>query len=147
MNASEQAKGLTIATKIAAAVNLFKSEFPDARADLKPWKNDPETRQQLDPDSIDLGFHFPGWSRRLQSRSILIQIRFHNDPFDRVQRAIGIDIAGFGHNGQAWQLSTVEAWQFVGESQPVEEVKRKLKDFCKHIFAIFNSIENYNSNF
>ena len=41
MNASERAKGLDIATKIASIVTLFKTQFPDAKADLKPWNNDP----------------------------------------------------------------------------------------------------------
>jgi hypothetical protein len=76
MNASERAEGLDITTKIASVVTLFKAQFPDAKADLKPWKNDPDTRELVDPDSIDIGFHFPGWSRRYQSNSILVQIRF-----------------------------------------------------------------------
>ena len=70
MNASEQAKGLEITTKIAAIVNLFKQQFPDAKADLNPWRNDPDTVDLVDPDSIDIGFHFPGWSPKIQSRSI-----------------------------------------------------------------------------
>ncbi|MGK7916018.1 MAG: hypothetical protein AB4038_10810 [Prochloraceae cyanobacterium] len=86
MNASEQAKGLEVTAKIAAIVNLFKSEFPDAKADLKPWRNDPDTRNLVDPDSIDIGFHFPGWSRRFLSRSMLVQIRFHRLPSDEYQR-------------------------------------------------------------
>lgn len=48
MNAVEQARGLEFATKIAAIVNLFKSVFPDARADLKPWANDPDTQELVD---------------------------------------------------------------------------------------------------
>lgn len=58
MNASEQAINLELASKIATVVNLFKFEFPDAKSDLKPWKNDPETRELIDPDSIDIGFTF-----------------------------------------------------------------------------------------
>jgi hypothetical protein len=62
MNAVEQAINLETASKIATIVNLFKAEFPDAKSDLKPWANDPDTRKLLDPDSIDLSFHLPGWS-------------------------------------------------------------------------------------
>ncbi len=80
MNAAEQAISPETASKIAAIVNLFKQEFPDAKADLKPWMNDPDTRELVDPDSIDIGFHFPGWSPRFQSRSILVQIRLFQDP-------------------------------------------------------------------
>lgn len=139
MNAAEQAKGLDITTKIAAVVNLFKLIFPDAKADLKPWHNDAQTRQLVDPDSIDIGFHFPGWSRRFQSRSILVQIRIHQDSVDNSQRLIGLEIAGFNHQGQAWRLSTVENWQCVGNYQPTSEVIEQLKDFCRQVFQLFNS--------
>ena len=138
MNASEQAKGLEVTAKIAAIVNLFKSEFPDAKADLKPWRNDPDTRNLVDPDSIDIGFHFPGWSRRFQSRSILVQIRFHREPSDESQRLIGVEMAGFNHQGEAWRLSTIENWQFVGKYQPAADVGEKLKHFCRQVFELFN---------
>ena len=138
MNASEQAKGLEVTAKIAAIVNLFKSEFPDAKADLKPWRNDPETRNLVDPDSIDIGFHFPGWSRRFQSRSILVQIRFYREPSDESQRLIGVEMAGFNHQGEAWRLSTIENWQFVGKYQPAADVEEKLKHFCRQVFELFD---------
>lgn len=138
MNAAEQAKGLEITTKIAAVVTLFKTHFPDARADLKPWANDPDTRNLIDPDSIDIGFHLPGWSRLFQSRSILVQIRFFEDPLALTRRVIGVEAVGFTHTGEQWRLSTVENWQFVGATQPAEEVKEKLKQFCRQIFELFN---------
>ena len=137
MNAAEQAKGLEATTKIAAIVNLFRREFPDAKADLKPWRNDPETLNLIDPDSIDIGFHFPGWSRRFQSRSILVQIRFHSDPLDNSLGLIGLETAGFNHQGEAWRLSTVDNWQFVGKSPPAAEVKEKLKHFSQQVFTLF----------
>lgn len=138
MNASEQARSLEVTTKIAAVVNLFKSGFPDAKADLKPWSNDPDTRELVDPDSIDIGFHFPGWSRKFQSRSILVQIRFYQDPLEGSRRLIGIEAAGFNHQGEAWRLSTVDSWQFVGSCQPASEVGEKLKQFCRQVFELFN---------
>jgi len=138
VNAAEQARGLEVTTKIAAIVNLFKSEFPDAKADLNPWRNDPDTRELVDPDSIDIGFHFPGWSRRFQSRSILVQIRFYQDPLEGYQRLIGLEMAGFNHQGEAWRLSTVDSWQLVGKYQPAVEVAPKLKHFCRQVFELFN---------
>ena len=137
MNAVEQAKGLEFTTKIATIVNLFKSEFPDARADLKPWKNDPDTRELVDPDSIDIGFHLPGWSRKFQCRSILVQIRLYQDPLNSTLRAIGVEAEGFDHRGKAWRLSTINDWQFVGESEPVPEVGEKLKHFCREVLSLF----------
>lgn len=139
MNAAEQAKGLEAASKIAAVVNLFKSEFPDARADLKPWANDPDTQELVDPDSIDIGFHFPGRSRLFQSRSLLLQIRFHEDALTQERRAIGIEMAGFDHRGKQWRLSTVENWTFEGENSPVPEVAEKLKAFIRQALELFDS--------
>ncbi|MBH8565247.1 hypothetical protein I8748_24200 [Nostoc sp. CENA67] len=138
MNAAEQATNLELASKIATVVNLFKFEFPDAKSDLKPWKNDPETRELVDPDSIDIGFHFPGISKSWRSRSVLIQIRFYQDPINNLRRAIGIEVAGFDHRGEAWRLSTVENWSFFGESLPSGEVGDKLKKVCRQILEVFN---------
>ena len=138
MNASEQATNLELASKIATVVNLFKLEFPDAKSDLKPWKNDPDTRELVDPDSIDIGFHFPGISKSWRSRSILIQIRFYQDPISDSRRAIGLEVAGFDHRGEAWRLSTVENWSFVGMCEPAPEVRDKLKQICRHILEVFN---------
>ena len=143
MNAAEQAIGLDLATKIAAVVTLFKVQFPDVRADLKPWANDPDTQEQTDPDSIDIGFHLPGWSRSIQSRSILVQIRFHSDCFysdlaEKSRRAIGLEVSGFTHLGEQWRLSTIQDWQFFGSAEPTDEIKEKLKLFCRQIFELFN---------
>ncbi|MEB3224779.1 MAG: hypothetical protein VKJ86_03135 [Synechococcus sp.] len=137
MNASERALGVELATKIASVVNLFRAEFPDARADLKPWRNDPETSELVDPDSIDIGFHLPGWSPRFQSRSMLVQIRFFTDPLDQVQKFIGIETAGFNHHGEAWRLSTVAQWQLVGNYQPAKDVCDRLQRFSQRAFELF----------
>jgi hypothetical protein len=139
LNASERAKGLEITTKIASVVNLFKAQFPDVKADLKPWKNDPDTRELVDPDSIDIGFHFPGWSPRIQCNSILVQIRFYKDPLEETEKFIGIETAGFSHVGQAWRFSTVENWQLLGKHQPATQVEEKLKTFSRQVFELFSS--------
>ncbi len=142
MNAADQAIGVVVATKIAAVVNLFKTQFPDAKADLKPWANDPTIRDLIDPDSIDIGFHLPGWSRQMQCRSVLVQIRFHNDPLLQSRRAIGIEAAGFTHLGEQWRLSTVQNWQFVGQVEPSALPQEKLKTFCRQVFELFNTFDN-----
>lgn len=138
MNAAEQAKSLETASKIAAIVNLFKSVFPDAKADLKPWANDPDTQELVDPDSIDIGFHLPGFSRLFQSRSVLLQIRFHEDPLTGNRRAIGAEAAGFDHRGKQWMISTVHNWSFEGDCCPVDEIADKLRAFLKQSLDLFN---------
>ncbi len=139
MNAAEQAVTVELASKIAAIVNRFKSEFADARADLKPWMNDPDTRELVDPDSIDLGFHFPGRSRRFQSRSILVQIRFHRDDQAEQRRAIGLELVGFDHQGKQWHFSTINQWVFEGNCYPIPEVQEQLRAFCRESLQVFNS--------
>jgi hypothetical protein len=139
VNASEQANSLELASKIATVVNLFKSAFPDMRADLKPWMNDPQSQGFIDPDSIDIGLHLPGWSRRFQCRSILVQIRFYTDPIHQTHRAIGLELAGFNHIGTQWQLSTVGNWAFKGMTEPTAEVAAQLKDICQRTLELFNN--------
>mgnify|MGYP006946326950 CR=1 FL=1 len=151
MNAAECAKTIALASRIAGTVNLFKIQFPDVRTDLKPWLNDADTRDLIDPESIDLGFHFPGYSRACACRSILVQIRLFHDPYhdgfsDRTKaeaidlnpRVIGLDLAGYDHRGQQWRLSTIESWQFVGETTPRSEPAEKLKHFSRDVFQLFN---------
>jgi len=138
VNAAEQAKNFEVASQIATVINLLKSQFPDARVDMKPWMNDPCTQELVDPDSIDLGFHFPGFSRSFQSRSVLIQIRFHHDRLENAYRAIGIEVTGYSHKGQQWRFSTVENWHFEGETQPNPDTASKLKQFCRQTLALFN---------
>ncbi|MEM7769819.1 MAG: hypothetical protein AAGA75_01645 [Cyanobacteria bacterium P01_E01_bin.6] len=138
MNAAEKAKSVDTASKIASVVNQFKDEFPDAKADLKPWANDQDTLELVDPDSIDIGFHFPGYSRRFQSRSILVQIRFHTDQLAQIHRAIGVELAGFDHRGKQWQLSTVHDWNIEGENAPDPDVQEKFRRFCRKIYELFN---------
>lgn len=142
MNAAEQAKNLEVTSKIASVVNLFKAQFPDVRVDLKPWMNDPETRELVDPDSIDIGFHFPGRSRLMQSRCILMQIRLYHDPLEAKCRAIGVDAAGYDHRGQQWKVSTVDNWQILGQCHPATEAADKLKLFCRQVFELFNGADS-----
>ncbi len=137
MNAAEQATSFNLAAKIASVVTLFKAQFPDARADLKPWLNEPETLELVDPDSIDIGFHLPGWSPRFQGRSLLVQIRFYRDPSDGQQRLIGLETAAFNHEGEAWRLSTIDRWQIEGSYRPAAEVSDRLQEFCRQVFKLF----------
>ncbi|MBF2078937.1 MAG: hypothetical protein IGR76_10575 [Synechococcales cyanobacterium T60_A2020_003] len=138
MNASERATTAEVAGKIAATVNAFKAHFPDVRVDLKPWASNRDTRDLVDPDSIDVGFHFPGRSRLCQCRSILAQIRFYSDPVTKTYRVIGLELAGFDHKGKQWQLSTINNWDIIGEVTPVPDVTHKLKLFCQQVFELFN---------
>ena len=134
MNAADQASSIEFASKIAATVGLFKSELPDLRADLKPWANDPETRDLIDPHSVDIGFHFPGVSRLFQCRSLLIQIRLHPDLETKKPKAIGLEVAGFDHRGQQWRFSTIDNWRFEGHTTPDPRSGESLRNCCRRVF-------------
>lgn len=138
MNAAEQATSIEFASKIATVVRVFKSEFPDLRVDLKPWANDSNTRSLVDPDSIDIGFHFPGISRLFHCRSLLVQIRFHGEVENSAKRVIGLEIGGFDHRGKQWTFSTIEQWLFAGEGVPEKVAGDRLKACCRQVFDIFN---------
>ncbi|MEM0979681.1 MAG: hypothetical protein AAGH78_05335 [Cyanobacteria bacterium P01_H01_bin.58] len=140
MNAAEKATSIEFASKIATIVRLFKAEFPDLRVDLKPWANDRDTRSLVDPDSIDIGFHFPGVSRLFRCRSLLVQIRFYGDPDSHQQRLIGMDIAGFDHRGKQWTFSTIHQWLFVGSAVPETASGDRLKHCCRQVFDIFYNV-------
>ena len=138
MNAAQQATDIPLTSKIASAVSLFRSEFPDAKVDLKPWAEDIDTQDLVDPDSIDFSFHFPGWSRRWQSRSVLVQLRFYDDGLEGSRNFIGLEVAGFDYRGKQWRLSTVNDWRFEGAVEPQAEVADKLRRFCRQIFELFS---------
>lgn len=140
MNAAEQANSVELASKIAAVVNLFKGAFPDAHVDLKPWLNDPQSRNLIDPDSIDIGFHLPGWSPRFQCRSMLVQIRCHCDPLEQVRSAIGIEITGFNHEGKRWQFSSLGEWHCPGGGKPAADLAEKFQRFAREALALFASV-------
>ncbi len=138
MNAAEQASTIEFTSKIAAIVGLFKSELPDLRADLKPWADDPETQDLIDPHSVDIGFHFPGVSRPFQCRSLLIQIRLHQDLETHQLKVIGLEVGGFDHRGQQWRLSTIDNWQFEGQITPDPTSGESIRNCCRRVFEVFN---------
>jgi hypothetical protein len=126
MNAAEKATSLQLANKIAAIVNLFKREFTQVKPNLSPWNNDPDTREWMDPDSIDIGFNLP-------PGQTLVQLRLQSD------RLIGIDILCFGLLGsERWKFSTIGDWAFLGASPPSETFQKTVKEISYEIFTIFN---------
>ncbi|MFN3360292.1 MAG: hypothetical protein ACK421_02525 [Pseudanabaenaceae cyanobacterium] len=132
MNAIEKVASIELASKIATVVNLFRQQFPAARVDLSPWTNDPETRRNLDPDSIDLSFSFPGVNRHISSRCILVQLRFQAD------NLIGIDAAGFGYQGKQWSFSTIGNWEYRGHQLPAPLLADRFKQFCRDVYQLFS---------
>ena len=88
---------------VASIVTLVREQFPAAKPNLQPWRDDAQTRQWDEPESLDLSFHFPGWSPRLQCRSLLFQLRFQNNDGDQGLKLLGVLIRGMTYDGERWR--------------------------------------------
>ena len=138
MNAADQARSLELAQAIASVVRLLRVHFPDARPNLTPWRDDPLTREFAEQESLDLSFHFPGWSPRTQCRSFLVQLRLDQAPGpDQRPRLLGVLIRGLTYESERWRLATVGDWQPSGSHLPQPAVVGALQVFCRELFDLF----------
>ena len=137
MNASDQAQSLDLAQAIASVAALFRGHFPDARANLSPWRDDPLTREFAQAESLDLSFHFPGWSPRLECRSLLVQLQLESAPAGGRPRLLGVLIRGLTYESERWRLATMGDWQPSGSHRPHPAVTEALQEFCRELFGLF----------
>ena len=137
MNASDQAQSLDVAQAIASVAALFRGHFPDARANLSPWRDDPLTREFAQAESLDLSFHFPGWSPRLECRSLLVQLQLESAPAGGRPRLLGVLIRGLTYESERWRLATMGDWQPSGTHRPHPAVTEALQQFCRELFGLF----------
>jgi hypothetical protein len=122
---------------VASIVTLVREQFPAAKPNLQPWRDDDQTRQWDEPESLDLSFHFPGWSPRLQCRSLLFQLRFQNKEADEAQKLLGVLIRGMTYDGERWRLATVGDWSPEGSHLPQAEQAAQLRQMCRDLFLLF----------
>lgn len=143
MNAADQARSLELAQAIASVVTLFRGHFPAARANLTPWRDDPQTRAFQESESLDLSFHFPGWSPRLQCRSLLVQLRLDRPAVATTcrPRLLGVTIRGLTYESERWRLATLGDWQPSGSHLPQEQVTVSLQQICRELFDLFDGAE------
>lgn len=139
MNAADQARSLELAQAIASVVRLLRDHFPDARANLTPWRDDPLTREFAEQESLDISVHFPGWSPRTQCRSFLVQLRLNQAPGASARpRLLGVLIRGLTYESERWRLATVGDWQPSGSHLPHPAVVCELQAFCRELFDLFS---------
>lgn len=141
MNAADQARSPELAQVIATVVGRFRLQFPAAQAHLSPWRDDPITRAWAEEETLDLAFHFPGWSPRTQCRSLLVQLRLIQAP-QRLAgtprpRLIGVVMRGLTTESERWRLATVGDWQPSGSHLPQPDVVERLQELCRELFALF----------
>jgi len=137
MNASDQAQSLDVVQAIASVAALFRGHFPDARANLSPWRDDPLTREFAQAESLDRSFHFPGWSPRLECRSLLVQLQLESAPSGGRPRLLGVLIRGLTYESERWRLATMGDWQSSGTHRPHPAVTEALQQFCRELFGLF----------
>jgi len=139
MNAGDQVRSLELAQLVASVAVLFRQQFPDAKANLNPWRDDPQTRAFADEQTIDLSFHLPGWSPRSQCRSFLVQLRLTPSPAGGSARPqlLGVVIRGLTYDSERWRLATVGEWMPSGSHLPQPAVVKALQQFCRALFDLF----------
>ena len=137
LNAGETVRSVEQVQALASAVTLVRRHFPAAMPNLRPWRDDAQTRQWSEPESIDLAFHFPGWSPRLQCRSLLIQLRLSSDDQERQGHLLGVLMRGMTYEGERWRLATVGDWQPAGSHLPQPDQVKQLREICQDLFELF----------
>lgn len=138
MNATDHTGTYEMLSKISHIVSLFKEQFLDVHPDLSPWINDPALRSLIDPYSIDLCFHFPGWHPTCHSHCVLTQIRFSAEPQSDEARIIGIELQGYTYTEPYWRCSTVDDGGFNGKSPPTLMARKKLQQFFQDVYTLFD---------
>lgn len=105
VNPGESLQSVFQVGAVATAVMLDRRQFPAAEPNLRPWRDDPQTRRWSEPESLDLAFHFPGRSPRLECRSLLL----------------GVLMRGMTYDGERWRLATIGDWRPEGAHLPQEK--------------------------
>ena len=137
VNAGESLQSVFQVGAVATAVMLVRRQFPAAEPNLRPWRDDPQTRKWSEPESLDLAFHFPGWSPRLECRSLLLQLRVRQDSPDARMQLLGVLMRGMTYDGERWRLATIGDWRPEGAHLPQEKQVEQLRLICRELFELF----------
>ena len=139
VNASESVRSVAQVRAVASILNLVRKQFPAAKPNLRPWRDDAQTRRWNEPESLDLSFHFPGWTPRLQCRSLLLQLRFRNNESYEARKLLGVLVRGMTYDGERWRLATIGDWSIAGSHLPKAEQASQLRRMCRDLFLLFDS--------
>ena len=138
VNAGESVYSIVRVRALASTVTLVRRQFPAAKANLSPWRDDPQTRRWDEPESLDLSFHFPGWSPRLECRSLLLQLRIAADAGDESLQLLGVLMRGMTDDGERWRLATAGNWSPEGSHLPQPQQVDQLRQICRDLFELFD---------
>jgi len=137
VNAAEQVHSVVFAQSLASAITLFRTHFPAATPNLSPWSDDPETRQCCENATLDLAFDFPGWSPRVQCRSLLLQLMMSSSEEEVSSYLLGVVMRGMTFAGERWRLVTMGDWKPVGSYLPEPAEIAQLHTICSDLFSLF----------
>ena len=141
VNAGEAVDSVQLAQALASAVTLVRQRFPAAKVNLNPWRDDTQTRLWQEDQTLDLAFHFPGWSPSLECRSLLLQLRLQRNSDDGesllAPNLLGVLIRGMTFDGERWRLVTMGDWQPEGSHLPQPDQIQQLRGICRDLFDLF----------
>lgn len=138
MNAGDFASRDLQARTLASVLSLVRQYFPAAKPNLRPWRDDPQTQLWNEKDTLDVSFHFPGWSQRLQCSSLLLQLSFQADVFHPCSLLLGVLIRGMTFDGERWRLVTLGDWSPEGLYLPQTKERDQLRQICRELFELFD---------
>jgi len=139
VNAVDKAHSFACVQALASVVTLVKTRFPEASPSFAPWRDDPQTRRWSERETLDLAFYFPGWSPRLQCRSMLVQLRVKEaSPQKDHPVLLGVMIRGMTYEGERWRLVTIDNWAPTGSHLPQQEQVGQLQEICRELFTLFS---------
>ena len=139
VNAGESVNSVARMRALASTITLVRRQFPAAQPNLSPWRDDPQTRQWTETESLDLSVHFPGWSPRLECRSLLMQLRVNADRGEDQLRLLGVLLRGMNYDGERWRRATVGEWLPEGPHLPQQQQVKQLQQICRELFDLFEA--------
>ena len=140
VNAAAAIHSVALAQALATSVTLVRRQFSAAQPNLSPWRDDPSTRHWDEAATLDLAFDFPGWSPRLQCRSLLLQLRLkpEGEGMDSsCPSLLGVVMRGMTFDGERWRLATVGDWLPAGPHLPHRDQVEQLQLICRELFEVF----------
>ncbi len=140
VNAAAAVHSVALAQALASSVTLVRQQFPAAQPNLSPWRDDPCTRRWDEATTLDLAFDFPGWSPRLQCRSLLLQLRLQTEVEGMPSSCpslLGVVMRGMTFDGERWRLATVGDWLPAGPHLPQRDQVEQLQLIARELFEVF----------
>ena len=140
VNAAAAIHSVALAQALATSVTLVRRQFSAAQPNLSPWRDDPSTRHWDEAAPLDFAFDFPGWSPRLQCRSLLLQLRLKPEEGrtdSSCPSLLGVVMRGMTFEGERWRLATVGDWLPAGPHLPHRDQVEQLQLICRELFEVF----------